>query len=131
MVSYSTSCDPAGDGYAGAGPAVIYFPPLPSLVGNLSSQDHNIEEDVAIKMNLYFKLEIPEWLDVFTFSYGALSLLQHNVCEKRLLQIGISNNLPSRFPFSDHANFGDLCRTVKKVFTFLKRTYCMSYCPAR
>lgn len=50
---------------------------------------------------------------------------------KRLLQIGILNNLPSRFPFLDHANFGDLCRTVKKMYTFLKRTCCMSYCPSR
>lgn len=63
------------------GQLLFTFHHTSSLVGNLSSQDHNIEEDVTIKMNLYFKLEILEWLDAFTFSYGALSLLQHNVCE--------------------------------------------------
>ena len=47
-------------------------------------------------------------MGVFIVSYGVTPELQHNVCEqKRIPNVNLSN-LPSGFPLSDHANFGDL-----------------------
>lgn len=53
-------------------------------LGILSSQDGNAEVDIKRKkIMLNFKSEFCKWLDVFTVSYSATSLIQHNKCERR------------------------------------------------
>ena len=49
------------------------------LIGTLSSQDGNAEEDFDWKINFCLYLEFKKWLHVFTVSYGATPQLQHNV----------------------------------------------------
>ena len=58
-------------------------------------------------MNVYFQLEFRKWLYVFTVSNRATPQLQLNVYKQCYVPNGNSNNLPSRFPFADDANFGD------------------------
>ena len=74
-------------------------------------------------MNIYFWLEFREWVDVITIPYGAASQPQHSLWERRWVPNGNLDNLPSRFPFSDHAQFWwfhvvILQRTAKKCTQF-------------
>lgn len=49
-----------------------------SHLGTLNSQDSKAKVDIALKVNVYFKLQFHQWLDMVAVSYGIALLFQHN-----------------------------------------------------
>lgn len=47
-------------------------------LGTLNSQDSKAKVDIALKVNVYFKLQFHQWLDMVAVSYGTALLFQHN-----------------------------------------------------